>query len=393
MLKPFSFLFLVFFVLTISHDAVGSPDQPGAKEIVDQVIEPLMREYNIPGVAVAVAIDGRSEFFNYGVASKETRRPVTSETLFELGSISKTFTGTLAAYAALNGDLSWADNASKYFPSLRGSSFDRVSLLNLATHTTGGLPMQVPENIKTADELMDYFKRWQPPYAAGTHRTYSNPGIGLLGMVTAESMHRPFEELMEKMLFPALGMTRSYIDVPRDQTARYAQGYTVEDLPIRVSHGVLAAETYGIKSCSSDLIRYVVANLQPATPGYGATDERWQRAITSTHTGYFTVGGMTQDLVWEQYPYPVELKRVLAGNSSTVVTEPTATTELREPLPPQADVLINKTGSTNGFGAYVAFVPARKLGVVILANKRYDIAARVTAAYKILTRLDRPFSR
>jgi beta-lactamase class C len=51
-------------------------------------------------------------------------------------------------------------------------------------------------------------------------------------------------------------------------------------------------------------------------------------------------------------------------------------------------VLLNKTGSTNGFAAYVACVPARRLGVVFLANKNYPIDARVTAAYQILMRLD-----
>ena len=98
---------------------------------------------------------------------------------------------------------------------------------------------------------------------------------------------------------------------------------------------------------------------------------------------------MTQDLIWEQYPYPVELKRVLAGNSSQMINEATPVTQLSKPLPPQANVLINKTGSTNGFAAYVAFVPAKKMGVVILANKRYGIEERVTAAYEILTQLDK----
>ena len=53
------------------------------------------------------------------------------------------------------------------------------------------------------------------------------------------------------------------------------------------------------------------------------------------------------------------------------------------------DVLINKTGSTNGFSTYVAFVPAKKLGVVLLANRRYPIAARVTTAKEILTQLEK----
>jgi CubicO group peptidase (beta-lactamase class C family) len=97
---------------------------------------------------------------------------------------------------------------------------------------------------------------------------------------------------------------------------------------------------------------------------------------------------MTQDLVWEQYDYPVKLKDLLAGNSAKALeANPVARRE--PPLPPQDDVLIDKTGSTNGFGAYVAFVPANKIGIVLLANKDYPIAARVTAAYEILTRLER----
>ena len=96
---------------------------------------------------------------------------------------------------------------------------------------------------------------------------------------------------------------------------------------------------------------------------------------------------MTQDLVWEQYPNPVELDSLLAGNSAKIIFEANPATELDPPSAPQDDVLINKTGSTNGFGAYVAFVTGKKIGIVVLANKSYPIDARVTAAYKILMRL------
>jgi beta-lactamase class C len=96
---------------------------------------------------------------------------------------------------------------------------------------------------------------------------------------------------------------------------------------------------------------------------------------------------MTQDLIWEQYRYPVDLEDVLAGNSSKVSNEANPVVRIDPPSPPQDDVLINKTGSTNGFGAYVVFVPGKRIGVVLLANKNYPIDARVTAAYEILTRL------
>lgn len=114
-------------------------------------------------------------------------------------------------------------------------------------------------------------------------------------------------------------------------------------------------------------------------------DEKFQRAITQTHTGYFKAGVMTQDLIWEQYAYPVTLKTLLEGNSPTMIFNATPVTEIKPPQAPHEDVWINKTGSTNGFGAYLAFIPEKKLGIVILANKNFPIDERVGTAYRILT--------
>jgi len=350
--------------------------------VMDSVIRPLMEKYRIPGMAVAVIVNGESYFYNFGVASLKTQQPVTNKTLFEIGSASKTFTATLASYAQVKGKLVLSDSASKYLPALRGSSFDSVNLLNLGTHTAGGLPLQVPDAIHNNDQLMDYFRQWQPSYAAGTYRVYSNPSIGMLGMIAARSVNEPFDEAIEKTLFPMLGMTHSYINVPSDQMKDYAQGYTKQGAPIRLSTGVLSSEAYGIKSSTPDLIRFIAANMQMIK-----IDGELQHAINDTHTGYFRAGEITQDLIWEQYPYPVALKTLLAGNSDAMAYQPTKVAEINPPLQPQANALINKTGSTNGFATYVAFVPAQKLGIVMLANKNFPIAQRVTAAYEILTRL------
>ncbi|HEY4074154.1 MAG TPA: class C beta-lactamase [Herbaspirillum sp.] len=365
-------------------DNADNADQCKIGAKVDDTIRPLMAKYGIPGMAVAISIDGKHCFYNYGVASKKTRQRVTGSTLFEIGSISKTFTATLASYAQADGKLSLSDSASRYLPFLKGSSFDRISLLNLGTHTSGGLPLQVPDNIHDTDQLMRYFKQWQPDYAAGTHRIYSNPGIGMLGMIAAKSMAASFSDAIEKNIFHPLGMTHSYINVPADQIRNYAQGYTKTGTPIRVQDAVLAPEAYGVKSGTADMIRFIEANMQAA-----GLDGKLQHAITDTHTGYFTAGPMTQDLIWEQYPYPVALEQLLAGNADMMAYQAVPATRLGPPLAPRTNVLINKTGSTNGFAAYVAFIPAKKTGIVILANKNYPIAPRVTAAYQILTQLDR----
>jgi beta-lactamase class C len=97
---------------------------------------------------------------------------------------------------------------------------------------------------------------------------------------------------------------------------------------------------------------------------------------------------MTQDLIWEQYSYPVELETLLEGNSDKMIYESQAATELVPPMPAQQAVWINKTGSTNGFGGYVAFIPAKRLGIVILANKNYPNESRVRLAHQILSQLD-----
>lgn len=378
---------LTTILAVICASTVGSyadGDQPGnLRRVVEQAIQPMMQEYDIPGMAIGVAIKDRHYVFNYGVASRETRKAVTDDTLFEIGSISKTFTATLASYAEVDGDLSLSDHASKYLPDLRGGSFDKVSLLNLGTHTSGGLPLQVPDDITNDGQLMEYFQKWQPSYAPGTHRNYSNSSIGMLGMIVARSMNQDFVALLEGRLFPALGMRRSYIDVPQTETEKYAQGYTKENAPIRMAPGVLAAEAYGVKSTAADMIRFVEANMRTID-----LDDKLRRAIADTHKGYFKAGEMTQDLIWEQYPYPVELKTLLSGNSPAMIYQTTPVTGLSPPLQPQENVLINKTGSTNGFAAYVAFVPGKEIGIVLLANKNYPIEARVTAAFRILARLE-----
>ena len=377
-----AFLFAVCAIAAISYAADDAPAPNKIESSVDAAIRPVIAKYNIPGMAVGVTVAGRPYVYSYGVASTETRQPVTRDTLFEIGSITKTFTATLASYAQVCGYLSLSDKTSKYLPSLQDSKFGEVSLLNLGTHTPGGLPLQVPDKIGNNDQLMQYFKDWRPAYQPGTYRTYANPGIGTLGLITAKSMGEDFVGLMEHRLFPALGMNSSYINIPEAKMADYAQGYTKEGAAIRMASGVLSSETYGIRATAADLIRFVEANINPI-----GLDEKLQRAITATHTGYFKAGPMTQDLVWEQYPYPVALKTLLEGNSPEIIFNATPVAELKPPEKPRDDAWINKTGSTNGFGAYVAFVPKKRLGIVILANKSYPIADRVTAAYQILMSL------
>ncbi|MCP2020289.1 UNVERIFIED_ORG: beta-lactamase class C [Pseudomonas reinekei] len=358
--------------------------QDQIETLVNAAVQPVMQAEGIQGMAVAVTVNGQAHYFNYGVASQETGSPVTKDTLFEIGSVSKTFTATLAAYAQATGKLSLSDKASQVLPALRGSAFDHISVLQLGTYSAGGLPLQFPAESDSADKMLGYYKQWKPLYAPGSHRLYSNPSLGLFGYLAAHSMGQPFDDLMENTLLPKLGLKHTYVHVPQDQMALYAQGYNKDDKPVRVTPGALDSEAYGVKTSASDLLAYVNANMKPAS-----LDKPLQQAIALTHSAYYSVGDMTQGLGWEMYRYPITLDRLLNGNSTPMAMQ---AHEVQWQNPPQAqpqNVLINKTGSTGGFGAYVVYVPSKEIGIVMLANKNFPNAQRVRIAHQILSALAR----
>lgn len=368
---------------TLSAVAQTVDSERDIKRHVDSAVQAIMVKHDVPGMSVGIIDGAKSYVFNYGVASAQPKQPVTTDTLFEIGSISKTFTATLASYAQTDGRLSLSDKAGQYLPSLRGHSAGNATLRDLGTYTIGGLPLQVPEGVRNNDQLMQYLRQWQPTYAPGTYRTYSNVSIGILGLITAKSMGEDFTAALEQHLLPELGLSNTYIEIPASKMANYAQGHTKAGAPVRMTPGVLYQPAYGVRTTSADLLRFVQANM-----GLVPLDPKLQRAIMDTHTGFFKAGVMTQGLVWEQFPYPVALETLLEGNSPTVIFNATPVVELTPAQKPREDVWINKTGSTNGFAAYVAFVPAKQLGIVLLANKGFPINDRVTAAYRILSALD-----
>lgn len=354
----------------------ATDDAQRVRAIVDGAIGPLMTQHRIPGMAVAVTQDDRAYVFTYGVASRETLAPVTEHTLFEIGSISKVFTATLATYAQASGRLKLSDPPGKHLPRLKGSAIDRATLLQLGTYTAGGLPLQFPDSVSGDAAVLAYFRDWQPLAAPGAVRAYSNPSIGLLGLATASALGEPFAQAMQTRIFAAFGMTRSHVRVPPGAMADYAWGDR-EGRPVRMNPGPLDAETYGIKTTAGDLLRFVRANIDP-----GGLDVLMRRAVMATQIGHVRAGPLVQGLGWEQYGDPVSREWLLGGNAAEMLFEPQPAQRLA--ATPQGPRLYNKTGSTGGFGAYVAFVPARRIGIVMLANRNVPIPARVEAAWTIL---------
>ena len=368
------------------------------RQIAARVFQPVIEDFDIPGLAVGVTIGGEHHIYTHGVASRETGAPVSADTIFELGSISKLFTVTLAALAEGRGLLSLEEPVSTYRPELSRSVFDRITPINLATHTTGGLPLQVPDRVGSEAGLMHYLSEWWPASAVGRTRSYSNIGIGLLGLIVAERFGTSYARAAQELLFPALGLDSTYIEVPESAAARYAFGHAKgDDRPIRVEPGMLDAEAYGVKSSARDMLRFLDAHLGDAHLGdahlgdahlgQAALAPEIRAALDKTRTGYFKTAYYVQNLVWEQYPWPTNLKRLIDGNASEMALEIQPVQQVARPLPPKDTVLLNKTGSTYGFGAYVALLPGEALGIVVLANRNYPNAARVAATYRLIERL------
>lgn len=367
----------------------AAPAKPGAADIepaqleaiVVAAIQPVVEKYQVPGVALALTIGGEPYFFNIGDTTLEGGAPVTERTLFEIGSVSKTFTATLAAYAQVKGALDFGKPVSAYLPALRGSAMDSISVLNLATHTAGHFPLQVPAEVRSDEQLLEYFRNWQPQYTPGSKRTYSNPGSGLLGLVAARSLHQPFASAMEEHIFRGLGLPDTYIQVPVEKMAGYAEGHNSKHQPVRLDMGLLGEEAYGVRSSAADLTRYLAAQMQLVKVN---TD--LDKALQQTRRGYFETEHYVQDMVWEQYPLPVKKSQLLAGNAREMIGDHQVAA-ISPALPAQRNVLINKTGSTGGFSTYVAFIPEKRFGFVLLANKYFPNEERVAVMYNILESL------
>jgi beta-lactamase class C len=363
----------------ISSTAVAKDDSVEAQ--ASAAFASAIAEYKIPGLVVGITRNGEHSFYTTGLASRVDKRPATPDTLFELGSISKIFNVTLAALAEQRGLLSFNDKVAHYLCADACTIGNDMTLLDLATHHSGGLPLQMPNGIKNTDHLIKWLKAWRPPTPGS--RSYSNVSVGVLGYITAKAMKMDYTKAVQAVLLPELGLKNTWIEVPAKAKPSYAFGYDRKtDKPIRANPGVLAEETYGVKSSARDMLDLLDIEL-----GRTKVSAQLKAAIDRTREGQFKTATFTQDLIWEQYPWPADLETMVAGNSNDVIMKPQKVDRIDPALAPQTNVILNKTGSTNGFGGYVVVLPSENLGIVVLANRSYPNEARVRATYALIKSL------
>ncbi|QGF28809.1 class C beta-lactamase [Pantoea eucalypti] len=371
-----------FALLSLSASCVAADlSSQQVTSLVKAAIEPLMEQQAIPGMSVAVLYKGRAQFVNLGVADLASGRQVTENTLFELGSVSKTFTGTLAGILIRNGDIRLNDPVQKYWPQLTGEQWRPVRMLHLATYTAGGLPLQLPDEVTDQASLLRFYQEWQPKASPGTLRQYSNASIGLFGSLMVKG---DYEQAMTRNVFQPLRLTRTYITVPPSMMLDYAWGYK-KGQPVRVSPGMLDAEAYGVKSTARDMLTFMQANVDPNRLSSGNTVLR--NAIRTAQSRYFKIGSFWQGLGWEIYDLPATADTIISDSDNGVALQPRPATLLNPVGPSLNASWVHKTGATNGFGAYIAFIPEQNSGIVMLANKNYPNPLRIKAAWQILQAL------
>src|SRR3984893_1377526 len=169
------------------------------------------------GVAVAVQMGDRSLFFNYGYADQADKRPVTSDSLFNVGSVRKIFEATLVAQGVLRGEIRLDDPVARYVTELHGDYVRHVTVRQLLSHTSGlVLPTDHPpwptEKYSLAG-FYDALNAWTPSggEAPGKQRIYTHSGYVLLQLVLERRYGKPIGELIEDRILKPLGMNQTFL--------------------------------------------------------------------------------------------------------------------------------------------------------------------------------------
>jgi beta-lactamase class C len=351
-------------------DAVADSDMDAkVRELVTTYLAPAATSSGAGGLAVAVYVDGHVQFFDYGRA--DGKQLITPDTLFNLASLRKVFEATLVALGSLRGELSLDDPVSKYVGELHGDYISRVTIGELVTHTSGLLlPTDHPpwpNDSFTRAQLFDMLNAWHPQAGEqpGQQRIYTHAGYVLLQLALERRYGQPIHELIESRILKPLGMYSTYLPergpdnravMPSELLQETVQGYSDQGMPIGPRGGQQSyfdfPGTGQMFSSARDLAILVAACL-----GGKTTDPQLREALQMTQRETFRVSAkFSQAMAWEN----VHLDGV---------------------------DIVDKPGGLNNASAYIGFVPARKVGIVLLANRANF--PHENARYQVLPALSR----
>jgi len=312
------------------------------------LIRPRVDSGVTTGIIVGVSQDGHRRFVAYGSAGPG-RAPLDEHTLFEIGSVSKTFSGVLLADAVVRGEVKVDAPVASLLPTgtvVPSRDGRPITLEQLATHTSA-LP-RLPDNLTPAsaqDPYADYDARrlyaflaaYKLPRAPGESVEYSNLGGGLLGHALTLCTRAPdWGALVEQRLTGPLGMRETFVKVPADARARLSVGHdaALDSVP-EWNFDVLAGAG-ALRSSAADLLTWLEAQLD-------TVDGPLARAVAMARAPRTRANGGTR----------IALGWIVGGSA--------------------AHPIWWHNGGTGGFRSFAAFDPSRKAAIVVLSNSSQTV--------------------
>jgi CubicO group peptidase (beta-lactamase class C family) len=262
--------------------------EPKALEtLVDDVMRAEMAKQQIPGAAFILVQHGRVVLAKgYGLADVARKTPATPDTIFQIGSITKVFTGLAVVQLADRGQLDLNADVNRYLKTTKVPPGPMVTARHLLTHTAGfdelrgRLLESADQRVQPLDRfLASRLVRVRPP---GELTSYSSFGITLAGLLVEDVSGLPFERYLAANIWAPLKMNHTYITIPESFADQVALPYEDGPIPFERYHSTPASS---ISSSANDMGRFMLsllahpdsailrqqATLHPRIPGFGYT--------------------------------------------------------------------------------------------------------------------------
>jgi serine-type D-Ala-D-Ala carboxypeptidase/endopeptidase len=254
--------------------AAPSRSGPLLEESVRNLVATRVEGGIYPGLVIGVVRGGRQEIYGYGSIADDQKSKPNGDTVFEIGSVTKTFTALLLADAVQRGDVTLEQPVQELLPGYTIPAWDerKITLLDLATQSSG-LP-NLPENLLpkdpanwygdyTAEDMKRFLAGYRLPRAPGERYEYSNLGFGLLGMALGERSRAPYAELVRTRIAASLGMNDTASTLSPRMAAHIARGHDTAGEPAGPFYCGAIEGAGALRSTGHDLVAYVRAHMHP----------------------------------------------------------------------------------------------------------------------------------
>jgi CubicO group peptidase (beta-lactamase class C family) len=217
------------------------------RALLDAAVRKAMAEVQVPGVAVGVRVGAQEVAVGYGVTSVEDPLPVHARTLFQIGSVSKTFTAAAIMALAERGRLTLDDPVRRHLPTFRlpaPGHAERVTIRHLLTHAAGFVgdwflthPPGAGEGDDALARVVDGLAEVPQLFPPGDGWSYNNAGFAVAGRMVEALTGRPYAAALRELLLGPLGLDQTFVSADEAITHRTALPHTSTTRPPRVLRG------------------------------------------------------------------------------------------------------------------------------------------------------------